>query len=78
MRAYKVEIMIIDFDDLGDEGIADVIENTKYPNYCISPQVKSVQSADIGEWDDNHPLNRKDTADAEYDRLFSTIIIGKE
>lgn len=69
MKAYKVELLIIDFDNVGDE-IASEIENANYPNDCISPQVMSIQEADIGEWDDNHLLNQNDTIMSEYIRLF--------
>ena len=69
MKAYKIEILIIDFDEVGADGITDVIENTRYPNRCISPDVKSVESADIGEWYDDHPLNSAATCDDEYAAL---------
>lgn len=70
MKVYKVEIMIIDFDGLGADGIVSEIENTRYANDCIYPKVKSIVEKDIGEWDDNHPLNSRKTCDAEYARLF--------
>ena len=72
MKAYKVEILIIDHDELGAEGIKQVIEETSYPNYCISPDVKDIVSVEIGEWDDEHPLNKRETSDEEYNRLFKT------
>lgn len=70
MKAYKLEVLIIDFEDVGESDIKGLIENTKYPNWCISPDVKNIVSADIGEWDDNHPLNKRETCDIEYKRLF--------
>lgn len=70
MKAYKVELLVIDFDGLGADGIKETIENAKYPNYCISPTVKDIDSRDIGEWSDDHPLNKSSTADAEYRKLF--------
>jgi hypothetical protein len=78
MRAYRVELLIIDFDGLGEKGIAEVIENTKYPNRCISPSVMSMASADIGEWHDDHPLNKHSSAAAEYARLFQAAGQQKE
>jgi hypothetical protein len=71
MRAYKIEIYVLDLDEIGEHGIKDVIENTRYPNRCITPEVKSVESRDIGEWCDEHPLNSHSTADEEYKRLFA-------
>ena len=57
MKVYKLEIMIIDHDNCGAEEIKDVIENARYPNRCIMPEVMSIKHADIGEWSDEHPLN---------------------
>jgi hypothetical protein len=31
----------------------------------------SIQSKEIGEWSDDHPLNKKDTAKQAYDELWS-------
>lgn len=68
MKAFKVELLIIDQDDIGGEEIVSVLENVKYPNWCIFPRVKNIVGVDIGEWADDHPLNFK--GNAEYDRLF--------
>lgn len=57
MKAYKLEVVIIDHDNLGQDEIKEVLENTRYPNWCISPKVIDLKETDIGEWDDNHPLN---------------------
>lgn len=76
MKAYKVELLIVDHDDVGDE-IPNIIENQKYPNYCISPNVMSVQSVDIGEWFDGHPLNKRDEQGAYYKQAFN-IDLEKE
>lgn len=70
MKVYKIELMIIDHDEIGEEEIIEILENTRYPNRCISPDVKKIESRDIGEWSDDHPLNFCSTQDAEYKRLF--------
>ena len=70
MKAYKLEVFIIDFDDVGKEEIVDILENAHYPNRCISPNVKNIIEKDIGEWNDDHPLNKKDTYDQTYLDLF--------
>ena len=69
VRAVKVELLIIDFDECGDDEIKSVIENARYPNHCISPNVKKMESVML-DWSDEHPLNRNSTCDAEYARLF--------
>jgi len=71
LKVYKLEVYVIDFDELGGEEIKSTIENQKYPNWCINPNVKKIKERDIGEWSDDHPLNKSDTCDAEYERLFS-------
>ena len=70
MKAYKIEILVIDMDEIGEDEIKSVIENARYPNRCISPEVKNIQSVDIGEWHDEHPLNLRSKVDAEFARLF--------
>jgi hypothetical protein len=71
MKVYKIEIMVINHDDLPLSEIEDVIENTRYPNRCIEPQVMNSDVREIGEWDDDGPLNDPKTVEAEYDRLFA-------
>lgn len=70
MKAYKVEILIIDHDNLGADGVREALEETRYPNRCIMPKVQSIEGRDIGEWTDEHPLNRRSTAAAAYKELF--------
>ena len=66
MNVYKVEIMVIDFDGIGVDGVKNEIENAHYGNRCIRPRVKNIEQRDIGEWDDDNPLNDFSTSDAEY------------
>jgi hypothetical protein len=70
MNAYKVELLIINFDGLTAEEIKVEIENANYGNDCIAPDVKKMEVKDIGEWSDDHPLNHNHTAETEYKRLF--------
>lgn len=70
MKVYRVELLIVDHDNVGDE-IPTIIEQQNYPNHCISPNVMEIESKDIGEWDDENPLNNKNTMKSEYERLFN-------
>ncbi len=70
MQVHKITLLVVDFDDTGIDEIRDMIENHHYPNYCISPQVKSIETREV-EWSDDHPLNKRATADSEYQRLFA-------
>jgi hypothetical protein len=56
MKAYKVELLVLDLNNVG------VNESTLlYDLEYLFPKVMSVQSKEIGEWDDDHPLNKGDT-----------------
>lgn len=70
VKAYRVTLLIVDHDGVGD-GIKDQIENVRYPNHCLSPKVMAVESAEIGEWHGDHPLNHRDKNVEEFKRLFS-------
>lgn len=79
MKAYKVELLIIDHDNVGEQGIIDALEYARYPNRCIAPHVKRLTGVEIGKWDDAHPLNQRDeTSEAEYARLFAQIHLVME
>ena len=69
MKAYKVVLLIVDHDNVG-HAIKDEIENARYPNRCIDPHVMSIDSAEIGEWADDHPLNSVRSMAEEFKRLF--------
>lgn len=71
INVYKIELMIIDFDEVGEDEIKAIIEDSKYPNHCISPEVKSIAYRTIDWKDDNHPLNKTATADQFYQQLFA-------
>lgn len=73
MKAYKITLLIIDSDSVGKEEVVRILEDTKYPNYCISPEVLDVKEADIGEWSDEHSLNKSSVERNEYiKKLFKT------
>ena len=66
MKAYKVEIVVVDFEGHGANILYDNIENMKY----YSPNIISMVEADIGEWDDHHPLNLGGTPKKEVLAYF--------
>jgi hypothetical protein len=71
MKAYKIELIIVDHDEIGDrEEIIGPIENANYPNDCINPHVLSFREADIGEWYDDHPLNGSENYEASVAKYF--------
>lgn len=69
MKVYRVVLEVQDDDNIGENGITTVLESTKFPNWCISPRVVSMDGVDIGEWRDDHPLNGRHWRE-EFARLF--------
>ena len=72
MKAMKVEILVLDFDDIGEDEVRSAIENSHYPNHCIAPQIQRIKSVDI-DWNDDHPLNKAGTAAKAYQDLFADV-----
>ncbi len=68
-RVHKIILLVVDFDDLGADGVTQVLESTKYPNHCIHPDVMSIETREV-EWDDDHPLNKRDTHESAVEELF--------
>jgi len=71
MIVHKVELLIFDNEDIGSINLKEMLENTNYPNDCITSKVMSLDSRDITNWGDDHPLNKKDTIREEYKRIFA-------
>ena len=68
-KVYKVTLLIVDHDKLGAEQIAEVLENTKYPNRCIAPNVMATAEREV-EWSDEHPLNKVSICEQAFKDLF--------
>jgi hypothetical protein len=66
MKAHKLEVLVIDFEGYGPQEFATIIEQHRH----INGSVMATTTADIGEWSDDHPLNKGSTIKAEYVRLF--------
>lgn len=70
MQVHRITLFVEDFDGLGAEEIKHVIESQHFPNRCIHPEVLLTETREIGEWCDDHPLNKKCTRAPEIARLF--------
>lgn len=57
MKVHRVVLLVVDHDNIGRDEVSGILENIKYPNHCMNPQVVLIETADIGEWSDDHPLN---------------------
>jgi predicted protein tyrosine phosphatase len=71
MKAYKVELLVLDFEDIG------VTKETFNEDFeYVSSRVMSIQSKDIGEWEESNPLNRGDVE--FYNKLFETELADQQ
>jgi hypothetical protein len=64
-KVYKIELLVIDHEDLGEESIKDEVERSKY--LCSS--VQNMICVDV-DWSDDHPLNKAVTSTKAYQDLF--------
>jgi hypothetical protein len=74
MKVFKLTVMIVDHDGLdNDLDVVDALENGRFANRCISPNVMAIESREIGEWDDDNPLNYPGAQRQhnEFERLFA-------
>jgi hypothetical protein len=70
MKVHKIELMIVDEDDVGEIEIRSIIEDSSYPNHCIAPKIMTFITKEV-DWEDSHPLNKNATCDEAYQKLFT-------
>jgi hypothetical protein len=70
VNVYRVEVMVIDHDGIGPGEVQAVMESTRYPNRCISPEVMGVETREV-DWTDDHPLNMRGRTKDAYRELFA-------
>lgn len=68
-KLFKIQTYLIDYQD--DFASAEELEN--YIEWAIGHGMfehTQIQSADIGEWEDEHPLNYMDCPESEFEKYF--------
>lgn len=65
MKAYKITVLVLDFENLGMKDAMLCLSQSR-----VECQPMYGEERDIGEWSDDNPLNRHDKAEAEMNRLF--------
>lgn len=76
MKAYVLQVLIVDHDELGSDNIRTTLEDASYPNDCIMPEVLKLTELEIGAWNDDHPLNHRDTTQAYLDQKLKEMRLG--
>ena len=69
-KLFKISAYIVDMND--EFSTEDRIEDCLI--YCTQNDLNlehiKIDSADIGEWEDNHPLNYVDCPKSEFEKYF--------
>ncbi len=65
MKAYLTTHLVVDHDEMSGQEVADVIDNARYPNRCISPTSLGWVELDIGEWTEDHLLNNMELLESK-------------
>lgn len=65
-------LFLLKFDIVLNRQQIIVTQHARFANDCINLKVMSMETADIGEWRDDHPLNMLNSEKSEYNRLFHT------
>ena len=73
MKAYKITLFFIDFDEVGPQEAKYLIENARLPAALTPVQSAGIEEADIGEWRDDHPLNKLATMATAFEKLFPAV-----
>jgi hypothetical protein len=60
MKAHILTAVVIDHAGLGAKEVVEELHAANFPNDCIHPRVGKVETFELGEWDDYHPLNQAD------------------
>lgn len=66
VRAYLIEILVLDFENTAPAVLKEKIENARQ----ALPSILSMKMRELSPWSDDHPLNRLETRDEELKRLF--------
>lgn len=53
MKAYVVKLLVIDLEDIGEEGVQELFDRSEF---CTN--LYDVETLEIGEWSDEHELNQ--------------------
>lgn len=66
MKMYKFTVYAFDFEDYGVEEAYRQLDNMKY----LMTTVYHQGTADIGEWHDDHELNKSSRSQLTFDKYF--------
>lgn len=66
MKAYKLEVLVLDFEESGDDEVIGLIENNKY----LTVDIITLKSKQVDDWDDDHPLNSTETQKEAFEKMF--------
>lgn len=68
-KMHRIVLFVIDHEDIGQNEVKMLIEDNRY----ISPNIKDIRTAEIGEWDDDHKLNKTKATIQDFENYFPEL-----
>lgn len=62
MKAHRIEIYIVDFENYGIDNYLTTLEQHRH----LNARIGKTATVEIGDWDDDHPMNVLSTDVDEY------------
>ena len=66
MKAYKLEVLVLDFEESEEDEVKRLIETNEY----LMVNVITSKSKYIDDWNDDHPLNNIYTQEEAFEKMF--------
>ena len=60
LEVHKLEVYVYDFDGIGIDNVKRVIEDHRYPNRCLHPEVLGWETRKLYDWNEDHYLNKRE------------------
>lgn len=67
MKMHRIVTYVFDFEEQPIEDVKAELQQMRH----VSLRVGDVQTVDIGEWDDDHELNKTATTNETFDGYFA-------
>ena len=68
-KMHRIVLFVIDHEDIGQNEVKMLVKDNRY----VSPNIKDIRTADIGEWDDDHKLNKTKSTIQDFENYFPEL-----
>lgn len=67
MKVHRLEVLVVNSEDFPEDNVIYEVENSRW----VSIEVKKIETREVKDWDDDHPLNQPETHNQAYQDLFN-------